>query len=1060
MKCALSIALASALCAVVSVRPAFADGANIGLYTDATGNTCSFSGDFAGPVTAYVVFRPDVNGVNGVQFAAPVPVCFGATYLNDVNPPGVVTIGNSQTGISVALPGCYGQPVNVLQINYYRIGGATTPCCEYPIVADPSQSEIIASDCTYQTIPVTSVSSRFNANASCDCVGNSAPSLPSFIEPVDGSTGQSIHQVMTWSAPDWDNNVVEHDVYLGTSSPPPLVVAALTEPTYTPPPLEPLSQYYWRVVVRDAFGLETEGPTWIFATRAANTPPFPPYDPVPVVGAINVSADVLLDWSAADIDLDPLVFDVYFGTSSPPPLVASNVALSWFDPGTLSFESTYYWRIVVRDPMLEEVSGPEWSFTTRPENLPPNPPGLIAPPSPSLNQPTTLTLEWAASDPDADVLRFDVYFGTENPPPLAASNIATTTHPVVGLAFSTQYYWKIVVRDEHDAETSGPVWTFTTRPENYPPNAPSSPSPANGATGRSVGSTTLTWNCTDPDGDAITYDVHFGTANPPPVVATDVAVKSYAPGVLLPSTLYWWRIVAHDARGATTTGPIWSFTTGLGNYPPNVPSNPNPANGATNRPLILTLSWNATDPDGDPMTYDVYFGTDAVPPLVASNVTTKSYGPDTLAFSTTYRWRIVAHDAIAETSGPTWTFTTRANTPPNAPSNPSPAHNAATTTSPTLTWNASDLDGQPLTYNVYFGATNPPPLAQVALTNRSYTPGTLTVGVYYWRVVASDGLASTSGPTWSFTARVPGDVVANGLIDLADAACALQISLWNPGCGGLGEYTIADVDCNGNVTPADARCLHKTFVDGSCVICTGAVATTSVVTSPRMTWPTISIGSLSTSADTLVVTLDVSNVSSLTAFGFYAQTHPKIKLLQARRVGPTNGFVALETHVPSAGTGVVGGYSLGTEPVGASEEFIELLFDVSHGIQGTLLIDGFVDDLFGASQVFTILDGTVGVPPIPSGLVLHQNHPNPFNPQTSISYELPNASERVRVRMWILDISGRVVAKLVDEEQSGGSHEVRWQGKDDRGRAVSSGVYFYVLDVAGERRMKKLVLLK
>jgi hypothetical protein len=80
--------VATATLFLLSGRAAFAEGANIGLYTDATGTTCSFSGDAAGPVTAYVVFRPDVNGVTGVQFAAPIPTCFGATFLNDVTPPG------------------------------------------------------------------------------------------------------------------------------------------------------------------------------------------------------------------------------------------------------------------------------------------------------------------------------------------------------------------------------------------------------------------------------------------------------------------------------------------------------------------------------------------------------------------------------------------------------------------------------------------------------------------------------------------------------------------------------------------------------------------------------------------------------------------------------------------------------------------------------------------------------------------------------------------------------------------------------------------------------------
>jgi flagellar hook assembly protein FlgD len=93
-------------------------------------------------------------------------------------------------------------------------------------------------------------------------------------------------------------------------------------------------------------------------------------------------------------------------------------------------------------------------------------------------------------------------------------------------------------------------------------------------------------------------------------------------------------------------------------------------------------------------------------------------------------------------------------------------------------------------------------------------------------------------------------------------------------------------------------------------------------------------------------------------------------------------------------------------------------------------------------------------------LSLGQNHPNPFNPETTIPYDLPHSDKRERVRLWVLDIAGRIVTTLVDEDQGGGSYRVTWLGRDNRGEAVSSGVYFYVLDVGGQRRTKKLVLLK
>jgi hypothetical protein len=93
-------------------------------------------------------------------------------------------------------------------------------------------------------------------------------------------------------------------------------------------------------------------------------------------------------------------------------------------------------------------------------------------------------------------------------------------------------------------------------------------------------------------------------------------------------------------------------------------------------------------------------------------------------------------------------------------------------------------------------------------------------------------------------------------------------------------------------------------------------------------------------------------------------------------------------------------------------------------------------------------------------LALMQNHPNPFNPTTTIAYELPFVDATQPVRLSILDVSGRLVRTLVNEAQGGGSHAVVWEGRDEVGDAVSSGVYIALLDVNGKRQTRKMVLLK
>ena len=96
---------------------------------------------------------------------------------------------------------------------------------------------------------------------------------------------------------------------------------------------------------------------------------------------------------------------------------------------------------------------------------------------------------------------------------------------------------------------------------NDPPNTPSNPDPSNGETNVGINHD-LSWTCSDPDGDSLTYDVYFGTTNPPTTLEEDGQPgTSYDPGTLAYKETYYWQIIAEDSYGATTSGPVWSFTT-------------------------------------------------------------------------------------------------------------------------------------------------------------------------------------------------------------------------------------------------------------------------------------------------------------------------------------------------------------------------------------------------------------------------------------------------------------------------------------------------------------------
>lgn len=91
---------------------------------------------------------------------------------------------------------------------------------------------------------------------------------------------------------------------------------------------------------------------------------------------------------------------------------------------------------------------------------------------------------------------------------------------------------------------------------------------------------------------------------------------------------------------------------------------------------------------------------------------------------------------------------------------------------------------------------------------------------------------------------------------------------------------------------------------------------------------------------------------------------------------------------------------------------------------------------------------------------LLQNHPNPFNPVTTIRYELPDTDKGVPVRLVVYDTRGQLVRELVNEVQAPGPYDVVWDGRDAAGRRVGSGVFLYKLDAAEVSRVRKMVLLK
>ncbi|MHC1571345.1 MAG: PKD domain-containing protein [Methanosarcinales archaeon] len=123
---------------------------------------------------------------------------------------------------------------------------------------------------------------------------------------------------------------------------------------------------------------------------------------------------------------------------------------------------------------------------------------------------------------------------------------------------------------------------------------------------------------------------------------------------------YTVSLTVHEADGDHDTETRLDYiSVTSSNNPPYTPYNPSPGDHATGQSIDVDLAWSGGDPDGDSVTYDIYFGVSATPPLVSNDQSGTSYDPGTLEYNTTYHWRIVATDEHgASAVGAIWSFTT------------------------------------------------------------------------------------------------------------------------------------------------------------------------------------------------------------------------------------------------------------------------------------------------------------------------------------------------------------------------------------------------------------------
>ena len=218
--------------------------------------------------------------------------------------------------------------------------------------------------------------------------------------------------------------------------------------------------------------------------------------------------------------------------------------------------------------------------------------------------------------------------------------------------------------------------------------------------------------------------------------------------------------------------------------------------------------------------------------------------------------------------------------------------------------------------------------------------------------------------------------------------------------------------------------------------------------------------------ENMFVDVSLANVQALMGYGFVLH-------FDAEKFEFVKAVPAAEDLLKSAGgeTPLFRGWSdeagqvrvmnsvVNGSEVSGDGDIVRLVFRVLSDFEDNArfeIADGLV---FDPSQFANpLVGGVLDIQTTPTEFALLQNFPNPFNPETTIGYELAESAD---VTLQIYNVVGQVVRTLMAAEpQSVGRYQVRWDGMDDRGMPVSSGIYFYQISAGKFQDVRKLMLLK
>jgi len=388
--------------------------------------------------------------------------------------------------------------------------------------------------------------------------------------------------------------------------------------------------------------------------------PSEPSDPSPAQGAINIIVFDSLSWFCTHPENDDLLYNIYFGDTIDPPLIATNYSLNTWVLETLNFNTTYYWKVVAIDEAGYPTVGPVWNFTTIEFTC-----------GNSIIEHEGLFYQTVQAD--------DRCWLDRN---LGAVNVGQFFNDPT--AFGDYYQWGRL-KDGH--QNPGSNITLFLSNNNVPGNSNFIVSPSFPFDWRNP-QNDLLWqgengiNNPCPGGWRLPSDYTWQSVSSSwtsqidafnsPLKLVSSGLRSGLNGNIIDDNTgeYWSQSVdgtnsnylSFDVSSVSTQpiGRGYGFPVRCIKAKPIVaPTNPFPSDNSQIHTKYLDLKWSpAIDPDGEPIFYDIYFAQGTDLQLIESGVTDTVYDLQVLEYNKIYYWKIIARDEFGSfAESDMWSFT-------------------------------------------------------------------------------------------------------------------------------------------------------------------------------------------------------------------------------------------------------------------------------------------------------------------------------------------------------------------------------------------------------------------